>query len=273
MIDATAIDAIAVLAKRGQEPAISQFDQRGNQYVTGADGTVRVIPPVDPILPMAIQENPVFAELASFVEYCKLYGSAATPIMCGLQQKRMDAVLNYHYPRDGTTMPKVEHGTHIATFVAEVSYTLKPWLGINRRWMSQVEFAYFIEENMETIGSPAGADLLTMAETLKVHRDMVFKSNKRLKDGTVDFELVEKDNVTSGAQHVGVPDNILIVSPVFLLRPAQEITAKLRYKVEKGAPLMLRVDLISIETVMIEAFLEMVLAAEENTKFQHFIVP
>lgn len=208
-------------------------------------------------LPDQVSRSEELIEQKSFTDYIDRFKTASTVVLAKPGSGSMEAVLDYH-GQSGGERAKPDHCAHVVRLKTEFDENWKRWRDIDRRQISQEEFAYFIEEMLHTIGSPDGADLLDMAQTLKVNRGVVFKSNSRLKDGTVDIEYSEQDATTSAVKGtVSVPDEITIVAPLYLMRETQSVKAKLRYRVGKGDPLSFRIDILNRKLIEFDAFKKM----------------
>lgn len=101
------------------------------------------------------------------------------------------------------------------------------------REAARVEYAEFIEDMLHTIARPAGADLLDAISDLKVDRGIKFKSGLNQANGTVKLTYEEED-ATGGGGIVSIPQEIVIVCPVFQGTDPIQITAKLRYRLDPG---------------------------------------
>lgn len=212
------------------------------------------IKPLTPILAQNVSQSEKLIEQDSFVGYVNRFKQSHTIIKAFPASGSMRAVIDYHQPSTQAMPALPNYGTHICTLECGFDPNWDRWRTIDRKSLSQEEFAYFIEEMLHTIGAPDGADLLEMAQTLKINRGVIFKANKRLKDGTIDIEYTESDEISSSRGHVAVPDEITIVCPIYMFRVAQTIKAKLRYRVAKGEPLQFRIDILNAKLIEFEAF-------------------
>lgn len=218
--------------------------------------------PLTPWLASNIAASRTLIEAGSFADYINIFKQSTTLIFGSPHQMKMEAVIDYHGAADGTPAPN--HCTHRAIFDMRYDPNWERWRNIDRRDMSQVDFAYFIEEMMHTIAAPDGGDLLEMAQTLKVNRNVVFKSNKRLASGEMDIQFTEEDSTTS-AGNVGVPDELTVVCPIHFDGSLATIPIKLRYKLDPGKPLQFRFDILNREIVEMKAFRSVAEDIQEQT--------
>lgn len=232
-------------------------DDAGNTWVRTPEGyTWHEIGALNPKLPEFVTQAETQIDQDSFNAYVTRFKTVNTVIFAHPFTPSMTAVLDYHGESDGSLTPATaNHHVHVSTFACEFDEDWKRWREIDRREIGQYEFACFIEEMLHTIGEPDGADLLDMAANLKINRGIVMKSTKRLDNGTIDVEYREEDTAsTAKTGSINLPDEITIVAPIYMLREAQAVVAKLRYRVEKGEPLRFRIDILNRKTIELEAF-------------------
>lgn len=126
---------------------------------------------------------------------------------------------------------------HCAAYQPEFSEEWRRWVGGNKRQLTQLEFAMFIEENLNDVaapdGMPTGNQLLEMALSFQANQDLRFKSAIRLQNGGVNMSFVQDDDNQTLAT-MQMFDKIAIGIPVFWNGDAYQITARLRYRVREG---------------------------------------
>jgi len=126
----------------------------------------------------------------------------------------------------------------LATYKPELSQEWKTWIGKNDQRMNQLDFAKFIEQNLDDIAAdvenmPTGQQLLEMALSFEATNDMVLKSSVRLQDGGLDMVFVDKSDQATMAK-MKMFEKIAIGIPVFFNGTAYQVTARLRYRVNGG---------------------------------------
>lgn len=123
------------------------------------------------------------------------------------------------------------------------------WRAHDGKLLSQVEFAEFIEDNLEDISEPSGATMLEIATHLEVIRSVNFKSKVTLQSGAFTFQHDQHDQTSTSAGHVAIPQEFKLgVAPIFGL-PAYSVPARFRYRIDEGR-LKLGYKLQRIETMM-----------------------
>lgn len=131
------------------------------------------------------------------------------------------------------------------------------WKAIDGKMFGQLAFAEFIEDNLADVVSPAGADMLEIAQELSVKRSVDFKSNIRLQDGRLQFQNIENLEAQVGAGQIAIPPTITLgIAPVFGLPPFK-VDARLRYRVENGK-LTLGIKMQRVEDIMAAVVNDMV---------------
>ena len=105
------------------------------------------------------------------------------------------AVLDYHCNAIAGNKPG--NCNHRATFTTQETPEWKIWKSANRKPMSQLEFATFIEDNLSLFvrpketNYPVGAELLELVRTLHGHRSASFDSMLRLNNGAYSVNYQE----------------------------------------------------------------------------------
>lgn len=259
---ATAIEAGKQIASVGQKPVDLGNGRMALLLPNGM--TQWAIDPLTAPLPGNVIQSETLIDQASFCEYVDRFSTSETVIFANPEGK-MTAVIDYHHRRTGTELAQPDHCKHVAVFKTAFDPNYERWRDIDRKMISQQDFAYFVEEMLHTICSPDGADLLEMAQTLKVIRGVTFSQNVRIKDGTADIQYKEDDTTHGNSGIVSVPDEIMIVCPVFLNRPQQTIKAKLRYRIAPDNPLSFRIDILNRTLIELEAFKVMCDEVAEKT--------
>lgn len=208
---------------------------------------------INPALSEHVIEDFTVIEKQSFIEYINLFKGDSSILTAVPEKAKMTSTLDYHGQSDGDKA-KTNHCRHTVDFKMAFDPYWERWREIDGMRLSQVDFAYFVEEMLHTIASPNGADLLEMAENLKINRGVVFKSGKRLADGTMNVQYTEEDEAKSNGGNVTVPEDITIVSAMYMFGKKVEIKAKLRYRFEKGEPLSFIVSILNRKVLEFDEF-------------------
>ena len=129
------------------------------------------------------------------------------------------------------------------------------WKAIDGKLLPQTEFAEFVEDNLEDIATPDGAQVMEIVTYLQATRSVDFKSGIRLSNGQVQFTNIESVDATVGVGNIAVPDLFeLGLSPIFGVQPFK-IPARFRYRIE-DRKLKLGIKLQRVETIMAQIIKE-----------------
>lgn len=111
------------------------------------------------------------------------------------------------------------------------SRQLNIWQGKNAQKMSQEAFALFLEEHLEDIREPHGAEVLTFAETLEATRTEVFKSSIVTATGEQRLTFNSERN---GEQSSQLITKITLGIPLFEGGEAFALEVKISHRVTEG---------------------------------------
>lgn len=179
--------------------------------------------------PLRLEQQVELHDAESFIAYVngfKLPG--ATRLFFDQEKETFAAVLDYH---EVETPSWCEHQ---ASFTAKRSPEFQTWSGQNRKAMSQVDFARFLEENLPDVVEPAGAMLLEIALTFEAKKDVEFASGVRLQNGQVQFTYNEVVRGTAQKGTIEIPDKFVLGIPIHVGGPAYRIDVRLRWRLNDG---------------------------------------
>jgi uncharacterized protein YfdQ (DUF2303 family) len=140
------------------------------------------------------------------------------------------------------------------------SRQLVTWQGKNAQKMSQEQFALFLEENIEDIRTPTGAQLLTFAETLEATRTETFKSSIITSTGEQKLSYCSERN---GEQSSTLITQITLGIPLFEGGDRYAVEAKISHRVTEGK-LTFWFDLRHIEHIIDRAWMEECSTLDDN---------
>lgn len=146
-------------------------------------------------------------------------------------------------------------------FRAEIVFRFTPqwkkWKTIDGAMLAQVQFAEFVEDNLNDIIDPPGATMLEIAQYLSATRSVDFKSAVRLSSGVIQFQNIESMDAKVGAGQTAIPETITLgIAPVFGLPPFK-VEARFRYRIVEGK-LKLGVKIQRMEDIMAAVVNDMV---------------
>ncbi len=273
---------LAAGAALGQPRTHSTPDAR--PYALVPDGyTVLELPRAHvPERPRAIVR---LRDAASFVRYFNDHKTDYSRIFAGRDPALFLAVFDEFSavtPGDAGVWPQADWREFRAAFSVPPSREWLLWHAANRKPMSQVSFAEFLQDNLPDVVQPAGADLLelalnfeaaqsgtyvaaqsgtyvatqsgtyvaTQSGTYVATQSGTYVATQRLKDGSHNLQW-RADNNASGT--VKLPEHITLMIPVFENEAPSELQARLKYRVKEGN-LSLWFELVRPHKVLEAAF-------------------
>lgn len=235
-----ASEALEATIKLIRETFVSEpiNQQNGSQVIFAANGLQRhEIAALNPTLPDEIAGALTFIEPASLIGYTNLYKRSSAICLAYPGALAFIVRLDYHTPNSGEL---VEAGPATNKHTAQLDTPYDPdyakWKQVFGTLIPQESFATFIEDMAHTIITPDAGRLQEIVLDLQVHRNVAFKSAINQRDGTAKLQFEEED-ANGGATSQGdiiLPSSIVLTMPVFQGGQPIEITAKLRYRLERG---------------------------------------
>lgn len=204
---------------------------------------VEPIPGWEPAVPHRVKQTVEVTDVASFAKYWEEYAYAASnlsgPQSVIFAEVRPDGlkvvgVLDYH--RLSLTVgarTEAAWGSHRVVYEPALSEDWKAWKAIDKKHMSQMELAQFLEDNLQSCVEPAGADLLEMINTLAVDETITFRSAQRLQSGAVRFSYDNDSKARSG--EVEMPSVLKVELPVFRGSKTFTVAFRLKYRLVNGS--------------------------------------
>jgi uncharacterized protein YfdQ (DUF2303 family) len=177
---------------------------------------------------------------------------------------RVTAVLNHH---------RGEHtawGDHRAVLHLKATTAWERWAALNGRLGPQTTFAQLIEDGIEDIVEPAGAEMLELAQSFQAHTRVEFKSQRRLDNGETQFTFVEEVDARAGQQGtIQIPKEFVLGIAPFEGCDPYKVVARLRYRLN-GGDLQIGYQLVRPEDIQRAAFDDVVGRIESETELTAF---
>lgn len=214
-------------------------DENGREIiVTSADTQLHALPALEPKHTIAHRS---FARLTSLVAYAQDFSPSmsrayvdADPLGVREHAKackpRVLLILN---PASGAA--PLANELHTAQCVVPLDQDFTEWMDLNEQWMKQEDFAAFIEDHIENFVEPSGADMLEIAQTMRIHNNATFSNRVNLSNGSINLQYTEEIEDTAGKRgDMRIPERFAIGIPVFKGGSAFRIEARLRYRISRG---------------------------------------
>ncbi len=176
--------------------------------------------------PRRIQQQVWLYDTDSFISYVKEFMSGSTLIFFDAQQEEFNAAFDYH------EIDKPSWCEHQATYKPRRSVEFETWMGVNRKQLTQVEFARFLEENLPDIAEPKSAELLEAALRFEAKKNVTFSSGMRLDNGQIQFQYDEDVRNTPQKGTIELPAQIVLGISVHMNGPAYRISVRLRWRLQ-----------------------------------------
>src|ERR1051326_8720011 len=126
--------------------------------------------------PRRIDQRVELQDTDSLIAYVKEFRDQFTHIFFSVEGEEFTAIFDYHE----FDPPRPNWCNHTASFKPRRSVEFTTWMNQNRKQMTQVDFARFLEDNMPDIPEPPSAHLLAVALTFEAKKSVEFSSGVRL---------------------------------------------------------------------------------------------
>jgi uncharacterized protein YfdQ (DUF2303 family) len=216
----------------------------GRQVVFHAGGlTATQVAAIDPVLSKDVNERRVFIEPESMIRYIKTFKQAGAVIFAYPYSQIQDgpcfyAHLNYHEGGTSTVAPGVRTDRHRAVLKTPFDVDYQAWRPFlhDDKTIKQADFAIFIEDMAHTILEPDAGHLQEIVLDLQMLKNVAFKQQINLRNGTSKFtyEEVEEGHSSGKQGDIVLPNSIELRLSVYQGGEPITISAKLRYQLERG---------------------------------------
>ena len=180
--------------------------------------------------PLRVRQKVELHDAASFIDYVQEFGDhEVSRIFFDQEHEVFQIIIDYH---EGNGMPG--WCNHIAGFTARRSVEFTTWMGQNRKQMTQVDFARFLEDNIPDVVEPNSADLLQVALTFEAKKSVEFSSGVRLNNGQIQFAYDEVVRGTAQKGTLEVPEQFVLGIPIHVGGPAYRIAVRFRWRLQEG---------------------------------------
>lgn len=243
------------LIEAAQE-AVKPYELASNHWlVRDSAGQARVIDLTNEI--ERDQPNPnrktgssTVVDVPSFAAYLAKHGIDATEIWGSRDRGTVRAVINAHdgdaagdgpvgdFDDDGQPGP-AGWADHTVTLQLRHSDDWNDWTRNNGQWLSQIDFAEFVEDHLPNFGSPTGAEALELAQSFRATQKVEFGTTKHA-GGETTLSYVESTDAKASTKkgEIAFPDKVTLGVHVYDQGKAYAIDARLRYRVRAGELLM-----------------------------------
>lgn len=249
-----AVESVARLAQFAAAPA--ELETGKVYLVHNGDGTSRLHDLTGDTYrdtPRRKTGTTTVRDVASFLAYWGKHSyDQESEIYADRDTLRLTAVLDGHGP----------HGAdpgwcqHRLVLQLRHSDAWQAWASASGRMLSQLAFAEFIEDHRADVRDPSAADLLEMAQEFHATKNVTFKAGALLKSGQRKLQYVEQIDASAGQRgDIVIPDAFDLALAVFDgATEAEQVTARLRYRIDTDGRLGLGFVLDQLTDVVAAAF-------------------
>ena len=167
----------------------------------------------------------------SFVNYFNKFRiDGISTIFCDTNSGVFLGVIDYHA---SAVLPA--WCDHTVTLNLKQTREWQSWEKNDGMKMDQVDFAFFLEQNIDEIVSPDPATMLEIALTLKAKTKTTFESGHRLQNGQIQFQYREEIDGSAGIKgNIEIPETMKLGIQIYEGGSAYELEARFRYRIREG---------------------------------------
>lgn len=224
--------------------------------------------------PTRIKRKVALIDAGSFCDYVNRFKNPDTLIFAKVTPTgaTLTAIIDYHgAPVTSPNVVLPRYCDHLATLDLVETEDWKRWTAANRKAMTQVEFATWLEDNAALFnsvkeGALKGAELLELVQTLFGTSDVSFTSLMRLKNGTNRLNYIEDSNVRGEVEGepIELPAIITAALQPFDGGPSYAVDARLKTRIE-GRKLSLWFETVQMHKIIRDAVLDTVKMVSTKT--------
>ncbi|WP_067470111.1 DUF2303 family protein [Actinomadura macra] len=260
-------DAVIEQARQAAGPAVLETPDGGHLAVFHSRHGLEVIDPAADqyarraAAPRRKQGTTIVRDVDSFAHYFEKHADDYSEVYVDLDTGVITAVLDAH----AITAPR--WGEHRLQLIMTPTEPWKRWTALNRRYLPQVEFAEFLEDNLPDIAPepvPA-ARMLEIARTFQAKTRVNFSSGIVAASGDIRLRYEETTDASGGAKgDLDVPRAFAVGLAPFDDCDPYRVEARLRHRIQ-GSALTLAFILERPEDVIRDAVKTVVAKVEEAT--------
>ncbi len=218
--------------------------------------------------PQRIKRHMHLETAGSFIRYFGKWKGDESEIYACRDSVDVRAILDEHVKtEEANKFVQPAWCDHTARYTCPFSREWLAWKEGDRRKVSQVEFAEFLEDRLQDVVDPPGGELMSLANQLQIIRKATFGSSQRLASGETSFSYSEENQTGT----VEIPAMITLGIPVFKDGTNYKINARFKYRLTEGR-LMLWYELIEPEKYVDDAFTEVLQLVNDSTGIEPTLV-
>lgn len=173
--------------------------------------------------PARTRKKITFTDVESFIEYFNAYKADGLPrvfVRTDNDGMKIMAILDFDEAaglttQDGRTLTLPRWGEHQVYLEMKFHPDYRTLRNSADTFMSQQDFALFVEENLHLFNEPVGADMLELAQSLKGIRNADWQIGERLANGEQNLKYVETVSAQASRKELAVPEYITLKTPLY----------------------------------------------------------
>jgi uncharacterized protein YfdQ (DUF2303 family) len=174
----------------------------------------------------------------SFAAYYEKHSDAGSEVYADLDAATFTAVLDAHEGLGGGDSDGARWQQHRLILALQATLPWQTWLSRDRQWMSQQQFAEFVEDNARDVapdGSVTAADLLEIAQSFQANTKVKFTAGKRLATGQTQLTYIEEVEAKAGNRgDIVIPAEFQLGIIPYDDCPPLRLAARFRYRIDGG---------------------------------------
>lgn len=225
---------IAALTERATARPASTVEGPGGRtfLVSREDETVLEITPAGAaktFLPDTIRQSVTMQTAKSLGAYLEKFKSDHSALFANINVNQIVGAIDYH------SADRAALVSHKATLNLPFSVQWNEWNNIDKKLMSQLDFARFLDENSDDISSPRGADLVEIVKDLISTETADTKATVKINSDNVDFTFTSSTETRSRqGGSLEIPKEFELRIPVYFGEEPVPMKARLRYVTNDG---------------------------------------
>jgi len=222
-------NGIQAAIEAGKDLASKPFDINGTpMLIVPNDSDLKILDNLRNH-PLKTEQKTTHSTAESFIDYFNRFANDNSVIFINTETAEFKGIIDYH----GIT--EADNNSHTADFALKKTKEWDNWLSNNKKSMTQEDFGRFIEDNLEEIITPTGAEMLEIALSIQAKTDSKFSSAQRLDNGQVQLSYHEVIDGTAGANgQLKIPQTFEIGLKLFEGGTPYRIESRLRYRIKDG---------------------------------------
>lgn len=195
--------------------------------------------------------NTIVRDAGSWLAYYGKHHDEQSEVYRDVEALSVTAVLDAH------TDDALRFGRHRLTLALRTTKSWQAWTGRDGKWMDQEQFATFLEDRLPDLVTPDAATMLEIAQSIQGSTKAQFQSGTRLASGERKFSYVEDTTAKAGQRgELTIPEVFILGVIPFEGAARYSVTARFRYRIERGGELRLGYHLEQPEDRLAAAFAE-----------------